>query len=164
MQEQPIRPFTQSADGRANAYFHRCVRVGHCRPYAACLSLVSAAESGPLSSNYSDCSTAIRGRECPALAMREEERLAGRAIYFAERLSFGDIPQSAVSVNATPRRDLSRQRKQSVLSVINIGGYADAINRAQPQAAPVTTIQPVEGESPLDFARRVMATQTHKEQ
>jgi hypothetical protein len=89
--ETTMHPIAASADGKQNAHFHRCVTVGFCRAYAACLSLIDQRKLGPLNVNNASCSDAMRNNTCPAVGMREEEELMGNAIYFVQNIKV-EIP------------------------------------------------------------------------
>ena len=159
-----------SANGKRNAYHNPCEVVGHYRPYAARLNLCSGTKAEHLNEIYGECLSHIKKQRCPALAMKQEEKLAGRAIYFVERMRFEDQPVhlgvfETVSTPSKKRpvKSLSTG-KSSVIDKIDTGTYADAINAeigkvATPAAPVVPTIkiEAIPGESPLEMARRLMA-------
>lgn len=160
-----------SEDGKRNAYNHHCEVVGHMRSYAVCLHLCKSRKEGRLSAIYADCSVAIGKKRCPALSMHAEEKEAGRALYFIERIRIaaesaineaikfvsGSTTSKPAPVRFTPLH------KSPVTERISTGTYADAINAAmktEAPAAPVVPLVKVEalpGESPLEMARRLLA-------
>lgn len=66
-----------------NRYYHECEPVGSSRHYGICLFTIEAFERGQKLME-APCVNAIKAGTCPALAMREREREAGRALYFVE--------------------------------------------------------------------------------
>lgn len=75
-----VNPVSLSADGKRNGFYHRCSIVGQSRPYAGCLARVDGGVNLD-----ADCTTAIRQCNCPAMGMRQDEVVAGQAIFFQER-------------------------------------------------------------------------------
>ncbi len=168
-------PVAASADGQRNAFIHSCDVLKQRRHYAVCLHLCDERKKGRLDIVYSDCSSLIGKKTCPALKMRKEEMDAGHAIYFEERRKivpgFFDTAKNLVgevksfvgrSVKSLP----NKPKPVDLLSSIDTGTYADAINSAI-QAPKVETpkveaskeiprVAPVAGESLLDMARRLM--------
>jgi len=124
----PILPAAASESGRENFYFYRCQRVGHCRAYAMCLSLIDRVEEGvSMNADYAPCAASIKSRLCPALAMREEERLSGQAIYFKSRpvpLETTIVYEKFVVAQSAQRVEVISTPKANTAS----GSYADAIN------------------------------------
>lgn len=167
------RTLSDSADGKKNLHFLRCPVVGHCRPYAACLSLIAKRKARELDrAIYADCSTAIKGGSCPALGMRQNEELAGHALHFTANPKVEGYAPPEMEVVLTSRKKVApapsaAPEKHSLLNGISTASYADAINghietaQSQPVATPVVRpvieSQPRAGETPLEFARRVMA-------
>ena len=172
-------PPEASGDGRRNAFYTRCVIVGHSRPYAMCLRLCDERKEGRLEVVYSECSAAIGKRECPALGMRKEEHSAGHAIYFLERSKIqlpAETPEQWAKIFRNPSAtiDMGSVRpksapiakptpvplKRSVIDKIDDAGYAKAITRAiakeMPKVAPPPKVEPKAGESLLEMARRMM--------
>ena len=82
-----IHPFSASASGQ-NAYnLDNCDKVGHRPPYASCLFKINEFDHGRLGSGGScgDCKNAMSAGTCPAQAMRKEEEIKGRSIYYIDR-------------------------------------------------------------------------------
>lgn len=144
--EEKVEPASASEDGRRNAYYITCNTVGQKRPYAACLAHIDDRIGG-----LSNCCDAIRNKSCPALAMRQEERLQGKAIYFIQRTLIGEIVgrvrdwitpvKGEPSPTKPPPKGRGRKtsgdsREGLVGAVASAGSvtYADAINEAAKSA------------------------------
>lgn len=163
-----------SKDAKRNAFYLHCSVTEQYRPYAVCLHLCQKRKEGRLPEIYSDCSVAIGKKRCPALSMRAEEKESGRALYFIERVKLlgGEFMARAkellVSTPAKPEPSKSQPMRKS--SVINTGGYADAINEAiktkavAAPTAPAIKIEALPGESPLEMARRLLAANKENQQ
>jgi len=164
MNEVEILPPEVSGNAKRNAYYMHCQIVEQQRPYAVCLHLCSERKDGRLEAIYADCSAAIGKKRCPALHMRQQEKEAGKAIYFKERNKFEGLAKSAASfLSATAKEALSKltpSRKSSVIDRIDGGDYASAINaqlkKAEQPSASITT-EARAGESLLEMAKRLMA-------
>lgn len=84
--QEVIRPATASLDGKTNAFIHHCAVLEQQMHYVACLNRVQAAKEGVrMPQDWKPCEDAVRRCLCPALAMREQEVLKDRAIYFVQR-------------------------------------------------------------------------------
>lgn len=82
---QPDYPPEQSMGG-INSYNFGCKPLGFSPGYCVCLNKIMAYErDGNKLTTYPECEKAIRNKDCPALAMRQEERVAGKALYFIDR-------------------------------------------------------------------------------
>ena len=145
MAEQPTYPPEQSCSG-SNAYTFHCPSLGFRPGYAVCLHKIKAYErDGSLISN-TDCESAIAGRSCSALHMRQEEQEAGKAIYFweydrmrGEMRKRGDefMPEVYRRRAEHPQRRTAIERatqpvtppKQPTIAPPS-NGFADAINAA----------------------------------
>jgi hypothetical protein len=126
-----------------NAYYlEYCGMGGHRPAYAACLNRVSAVKNGAsLGANCTECSSAINVRSCPAIALREEELEAGRALYYinrAKQQEFNErlLGRQGITVNHAPLNNkimvsLSTEFKSKSAAAPASGSvYADAINKA----------------------------------
>lgn len=80
----PIFGAEHSATGNNAYYLAGCRHVCHRPAYASCLSKIAERKKGRLEGD-ADCSAAIGRKDCPALAMKHEEELTGKAIYFVNR-------------------------------------------------------------------------------
>lgn len=196
MEQQETRPLTieDSADPKTNAFYHRCETLGQSKAYAVCLHLIRQREKGPLGELYSECCTAIRKTNCPAIAMRDREIAAGKPLYFIGRLSQELVkisdeatllisgmgrragPQKPHSdTAAAPAQHSYAPKHQSPVSDgIDQTSYADVLNsvikekaaeaKKEVAANPVSE-KPSSSESPLQMARRIMQqAQQRKEQ
>lgn len=83
-------PIAASADGARNAFYLRCQIVGQNRPYAGCIARCNGGTNLD-----ADCTSAIKGMNCPAQGMRKDEELQGRALYFIERVKTPGATSSA---------------------------------------------------------------------
>ena len=81
---QPEYPPAKSAMG-TNAHTVQCQCVGRQQSYAVCLNKIMAYERDKGLKSYVDCERAICDGECPALEMRQEEKDAGKALYYLDR-------------------------------------------------------------------------------
>src|ERR1700738_3820153 len=86
MTEAVIHPASVSADSKRNAFYTQCAVIGESNPYAMCLFLIERKNDASLQTLYRECTGAIKCGKCPAIAMSEEEKLKGQAIYFVERV------------------------------------------------------------------------------
>lgn len=135
---------------------------------------------------YGDCDGYIAKKTCPAIKMSQEELIKGQAIYFIPRNEWvKDAPSSQTySIGYQPiQRELERKLPPPapVRPMVDAGSFADAINTATQEATPRTVVQPprkaevvepvipevkpqpkaprepmLPGETPLEYARRVM--------
>jgi hypothetical protein len=148
-------PPAQSAAG-TNAYYMDYCAAGGCRPgYAVCLNKVAAVEEGRMPSVFSGCTTAIEGKTCPALSMRAQEQLEGRAMFYIDRakqLEFFNAQAKAPITSAfldelkaaSKEARAEREAKKGATPppvtktapqvtpsvVVGSGGYADALTAA----------------------------------
>lgn len=85
--EQQFYPISHSADGKLNAYSHRCDVVSQMMNYAACLWRINVLSDPSIRTpaDWAGCTEAKRTCRCPAANMREEEVLKGHSIYFRSR-------------------------------------------------------------------------------
>lgn len=90
------RPPEASRAGK-NRYYHECEPVSSSRHYGVCLFTIEAFERGQ-QLNETPCVEAMKAGTCPAMAMRQEERDAGEALYFVE-----PDPAKAVDPKAAQR-------------------------------------------------------------
>lgn len=144
MTERIIIPIAVSADGRRNAYYHRCHVHGQQRAYAACIARIE----GRLEDSI-ECLTAIEKTDCPAQQMREIEKTKGESLYFVERSIVQDFIGKVKSwVMPTLTRKAPSPGKLD-LDAIEDNIYKDMINR------PVKKLDLKPGESPIDAIRRM---------
>lgn len=80
-----IFPPSASAGGD-NAHLHTCAHYsGGSRHYAVCLKIVADCERRKIREADADCMSAFESGECPALAMRANERRKNQALYYVPR-------------------------------------------------------------------------------
>ena len=174
-----FEPVSASADGARNMYSLQCDATGQRMNYAACQwrQGVLAKPDIKTPADWNKCAESARHGTCPALLLRKEEELAGKAIYFDDRNIFRKATDAAKrwvsNVTSLPsgitKRDpavVARHTGGSMLDALgDTGSLADAITAAASEpAAPVARVIPIApapvalaGESPLQMARRIAA-------
>lgn len=166
------RPIEDSANGKTNAFSHYCSSVMHSKNYAVCLHLIEERKLGSLSMQYADCSVSIGKKNCPALAMRKQEIEAGQALFFKERIkhlgeSFMDsVGEIFTKMTAPLVKTVKSPVTKSNDMQPSMGGYSDAINNALKKGEvptvladpikPAVVITPVQGETLIEMAKRMM--------
>lgn len=152
LQDTERYPIHSSTLGTNAYYLDFCNFGGHRPSYAACLSRIGLFHANEeIGVNCAECSVAISRRSCPALAMREEELEAGRALYYINRaklqktndenlvISGGKMNREAVSVsqitlsNTRHKAKFSQTKEQENFTTTSPqrssgSDYADAIN------------------------------------
>ncbi|SUE95833.1 Uncharacterised protein [Ectopseudomonas mendocina] len=84
--EDQLYPVEKSMSGK-NAFYHFCDVRGNQQSYAVCMHTVKAIEENRVKSDqFIECQRACTHDTCPAKAMRAEERAAGHALYYKERI------------------------------------------------------------------------------
>lgn len=169
---ETIEPITASADGTRNMFTLKCVPLEQSMNYAACLwrQGVLSSPNTKTPADWAPCGTACRAGTCTALNMRQEEVLAGKAIYFQDRNVFRKVIDAAKQWimpsfgTTTPATKPKPAPKKDMLDAIgSAGSFADAISVAAktPASVPVARVIPMmvaqTGESPLQMARRMAA-------
>lgn len=182
-------PVSASESGKNAYYLPNCTVVEHVPAYCSCLDKikrVAARDKGM--ARFSECAHAIRHKTCKALALRSEEVLMGKALYFVPRTVFavsvsdGTGPDwHAVAAESKQRRRNERAAAKPALDLGIGGSYADAINAAfqavpsvalpaipaalQPRPVATLPVKPtvlapmtIAGESPMQYARRIAAS------
>lgn len=171
-----IEPITASADGKRNMYTLKCVPLEQSMNYAACLwrQGVLSVSNIKTPADWAPCGTACRAGTCTALNMRQEEVLAGKAIYFQDRNVFRKVIDAAKqwimpsfgTTTPTPKPSIHMPKKDMLDAIGSAGSFADAISVAAKTSAsvPVARVIPVvvaqTGESPLQMARRMAAARS----
>ena len=92
--DEQVYPPEASRSGK-NTYYHYCNSYNGRPNYGVCLFIVEAHEEKRLNS-HEDCARSIRNGDCPALKMRQEERDAGRALYYVPRPELTDEQRAAM--------------------------------------------------------------------
>jgi hypothetical protein len=187
LQDSIIEPISASADGTRNRHTMFCETTSQAMSYAACLwrQGVLGGINIKTPSDWAPCAAARVADTCPALNMRKEEELAGKAIYFKDRNALrasprwgeSKVPATFAPASSEGSRPAARPAPtKSMLDVIGTGGdLADALTAvAREQKTPATlppatpTSVPViprtapvyvsaGDESPLAMARRLAA-------
>lgn len=149
---QPIYPPEQSGAGTNTFTVKGCKAVGHTPGYCVCLNKLKAFERDKALNSYPECERAISGRSCPAIGMREEERNAGKALYFIDRTllreemekafassaaSFRTTKTSAPAPKSEPTKTTAKKVADhlTTMPTPEIDGYAAAINAAIKEAS-----------------------------
>ncbi len=150
---QPTYPPEQSGAGTNTFTVKGCKAVGYTPGYCVCLNKIMAFERDRALASYPECERAISGRSCPALTMRQEERTAGKSLYYVDRAllreemdkAFADTAPRmsptkpvAPAVRSEPiKATVAKQVAQSLTTMPTpeIDGYAAAINAAIKEAS-----------------------------
>lgn len=168
--DDEVYPVEKSAGG-SNAYCMKaCVVVGYQPAYCICVNKIQAMQRDDTLRGLEECESAIRHGACPAVAMREEELKAGKAIYYINRVKLQKFNDAQADMEADLlRRKMGIERKagKHIASVPSVAtfktppkpasaslppeenGYAAAINAAmrdlekKPDPAPVPTPAPI---------------------
>lgn len=175
-------PPSASAGGDNAYYLKTCKTLERPASYAACLSRLSDIDAGQTNERTMECAKSLREGRCVAAGMREQEHLAGAALYFFPRNSSkpylpvkvaGDFgieitnltDPALIPKSHQPRPIVVPKKPVSVLDTIDTGTYADAINAPAP-AAVMKPKQPITkddlaklalpGESLIDTAKRLL--------
>ena len=178
--------------GGINAFSHGCKTVGFTPGYAVCLHKMAAYERDGGLKAYPECEKAIRNKDCPAIAMRKEELVAGKALYFIDRNILREemdkhfkaqvpdrtpakAPSKFNTTKATPAPAPKVESDNRLMAMPEGDGYAAAINAAIAEANAATPVKeepkvaaPSPSEQPkrpslMELARMKMGNQT-KEQ
>lgn len=176
--QQPDYPPEKSMGG-TNAYSVHCEIVGWRPGYCICLHKIAAVERDGSVPGFESCEKAILNKTCPSLAMREEERKAGKALHYVDRdllqaemqrrykvqLSalqparpapkprFNQAPLTSTKPAPAPApatAKISSVAKPEIDLMSGTGDYADAINAAIKESTPVEKKAP----SLMDLARQ----------
>jgi hypothetical protein len=179
-------PASASAGGDNAYYLKTCATLERPAAYAACLSRLSEIDAGSSNERTAECAKSLREGRCVAAGMREQEQLAGAALFYFPRNpskpflpakiagDFGIeitnltdpalIPAShrpARPARPAPAAPAPAEPK-SILDSIDSGGYADALNApAAPQPKKAITKDDLAklakpGESLIDVAKRLL--------
>lgn len=82
---QPVYPPEQSGHGNNTYTVKGCAAIGYTPGYCVCLCKIKAFERDGALAHHTECEKAISGRTCRALAMRQEEQAAGKALFYVDR-------------------------------------------------------------------------------
>lgn len=153
---QPTYPPEHSAGGINTFTVKGCKVVGHTPGYCVCLNKIKAFERDKALTSYPECERAISSRTCPAIAMRQEEQAAGKALYFIDRTLLREEMNKAfagVSARFAPTKSAPASKPEPIKVTTaknvsdhrimtptpEIDGYAAAINAAIKEAAQAAT-------------------------
>lgn len=155
-----------SASGK-NTFAIACPKQGQRMLYAACLSRREKIDNRQdYPKDWSVCDT----NECPARALRAEERAAGKSLYFVAREAFSDAVVATrkwVTSFVKPQRVKTSAPASDMFAAM--GAAADLSGAisiapkavAAPATAPRKPTGPIPvalpGETPLQMARRIAA-------
>lgn len=170
LDRQPVR--NQSASmGADNAYVLGCGPTEQRASYCVCLHKQTAyLRDGGLKSHPA-CDTAILNGTCPAIGMREQEELLGRALFYIPRdelrkemnAHWDSLMPSKTIVSAPARRPTLHRAEPSkpvvTRPVTSSMSYGDAINAAM-RGDNKDFIPMLPGEQMADYAKRVLAAST----
>lgn len=173
-------PPEKSMSGINSVYLH-CTNANKRRSYGVCLFTIRASEMGKLNET-NECKGCIENGTCDALKYRQEERDAGRALYYLPRTDYGLVearplapqkpiksslwpkkvtkPNNPVEVKASPVKTESVKQKQtSKLFGTATSELSEAVNEAVKQDAGKTTksAKIKSGMSLLDRAKAMRA-------
>lgn len=142
VEDKASYPVEASLQGTNSYYLEYCNMGGHRPAYAACLNRINAVKSGAsLGMNCTECSSAISIRSCPAIALREEELEAGRALYYVNRAKQQEanerlLGRQGITVNHEPLNNKimvsppTEFKAKPADTFMSGSDYADAINKA----------------------------------
>lgn len=147
MQQQRVEekqvdlPPSASRSGKNTTYIGCDVR--HSRQnYGVCLFVIQAYDEDRLDKNMSECARAITGGYCTAEKMRQEEKEAGKALYFKEReIKVTVVPDK----KEQPVRSVDKQSPSYLRGWNAVGGKAKRLTAApvSKQTAPKKTARKV---------------------
>lgn len=165
MKNEPIKHDTvfppEASAGTDNAYYlHHCVAIERGPAYAACLSRLHDIDSGRSNERTSQCEKTLREGRCSADGMREQERLAGQALFYFPRPKKAYLPMSVAGdfgvmitnhtdpalIPAEPKPFAARATRVSKpvapaktlddhLTAATTSGFAEALSAAVAEAA-----------------------------
>ncbi len=148
-------PPEASCSGK-NTVYKWCRPLDRFANYGVCLHTLNAHEAGRLSEElFGECMACINSGNCHAVTMRQEERDAGQALYFVERVERVPV--------ARPRRDvaLSSVRVDTSSESYQRGRQGHSPKPKAPSPAPdKLTLQQVEQQTSLSSLVEEIAQET----
>jgi len=171
MKNEPIihdKHHPTAASGQVdNAYYLRhCPIVERGPAYAACLSRLSDISAGRSNERTAQCQRAVDTGACIAHGMREQETIAGSALfYFPRPANKPYLPMSVAGdfgVQITNHTDPALYTNPPKVApakpvVVDGGTFADALNMALKDPAPVTTVT-LPHHGPVDLEAKPLGT------
>jgi hypothetical protein len=157
-EEQGDLPLSYSMRGDNAYYDDFCPTVGHRPGYVVCLHKIQAVKEGRTALNP-DCTSAISGGTCGALARRQEEERAGKAIYYISR----EVLQMHAQIEAAEAARIAAARAGIRLPPKRTA--ADAAAQPRPTMPARTPAKPNDTETLVDFSSGLASaiTQAAKE-
>lgn len=117
--EQPPYPLEASGWGK-NTYYHHCPVHNWQTNYAVCVTLIEKAENGLRKNlgSYAKCVDCIKSGECPAVAMRQQEKEAGHALYYQPRRELKKLTEPLADKPVSSLGSVtSRKPRPSIMSI-----------------------------------------------
>lgn len=96
-------PPEASRSGKNSIYIGCSVRQAR-QNYGVCLFIVQAYDEDRLNQSMKDCARAMTGNYCEARQMQQEEKAAGKSLYFKER----QIKVTVIDDNAKPVKSIDK--------------------------------------------------------
>lgn len=87
-----------------NTFYVSCDVVEHSQNYAVCLHVLGKLKRGEsfTKDSFTDCRKAIACGKCPAIAMRQAEMEANRALYFRPKTNKAPVERPPIKPERTP--------------------------------------------------------------
>lgn len=99
-------PLKLSISG-TNSYYHHCAIYHGRSNYAVCLHTIAAVKNGE-ETLRTECAEAITRGTCPALHMRAQEELEGKALFYVDRVA----QRAAIDANLAAAKDVVQYGKR----------------------------------------------------
>lgn len=176
---EKIWPITASADGSLNSHCLRCAVTGQGMGYAACLwrQDVLSNVNAKTPADWNVCRESAASGSCVALRMRHEEVVAGKAIYFRERVKDRNVVEEPkrkwidtlrtvgekVKAVIAPKPRVDGDEFDAMAAASDMAAVATRVSAAHaaatPPAAsiPTSAVTALAGETPLQMAMRIKA-------
>jgi hypothetical protein len=178
MKNEPITHDTafppEASAGTDNAYYlHHCAAIERGPAYAACLSRLHDIAGGRSNERTSQCEKTLREGRCSADGMREQEQLAGQALFYFPRPKNPYLPMSVagdfgvmITNHTDPALIPARPKPYGVratsaskpvapartldehLTVATTSGFAEALTAAVAEAADAPAPEPTPAPAP----------------
>lgn len=146
LQEIPVE-LSATSD---NAHYHWCKGYQQKRSYYSCLHLVSAIESGrldELNDDRTSCAYHYKVGACSAAKMKDEEKSAGRALYFE--------PKRKVEIKQV-QADMSSESYALGWNKVGVAlGKDEPVKKKLPAKLPKTQPQTISDDNSQDFGKAI---------
>ncbi|TSP13983.1 hypothetical protein [Cupriavidus campinensis] len=156
-EEQGNLPLDYSMRGDNAYYDDFCPTIGHRPGYCVCLHKIQAVKEGRTALNP-DCTSAIKGGSCGALARRAEEERAGKSIFYISR----EVLQAHAKIEEAEAARIAAAR-----AGIRLPPKRTAADGALPRSVPAKVpAKPTDTETLVDFSSGMASaiSQAAKEQ